>query len=96
MILVGITLVMKALNVQRAIVGIENKKDAVALHKESKSLSRIEVQPLKVQYPQEARTVDRRADRSSGTLRAPHFGGGSSAERGYPLAIYEVQKTNRL
>ena len=49
-IMVGITIVMKALNVNRAIVGIENNKpDAIALmQKLSTSYQGIEVCPLKV------------------------------------------------
>lgn len=51
---VGIQIVMKALGVTKAIIGIENnKKDAIdKLSDIAKNYSGIEVQALKVQYPQ--------------------------------------------
>lgn len=53
-ILVGVTILMKALGVQRAVIGIENNKpDAIARMKElAGSYPGVEVMPLKVQYPQ--------------------------------------------
>ena len=53
-IIVGIRIMMKALNVNRAIVGIENNKpDAVAhLKKCAASYPEIEIYSLKVKYPQ--------------------------------------------
>lgn len=53
-ILVGLTLVMKAVGVDRGYIGIENnKRDAIALLSEkAKSYAGVEVVPLKVKYPQ--------------------------------------------
>lgn len=53
-LLVGCTIVMKALGVKRCVVGIENNKpDAIALlQQKSAAYAGIEVCPLKVQYPQ--------------------------------------------
>ena len=53
-IIVGIRILMKALNVNRAIVGIENNKpDAVAHLKKCAALyPEIEIYPMKVKYPQ--------------------------------------------
>ncbi len=53
-LLVGITILMKALEVKRAVIGIENNKpDAIEhLTKLSKGYEGIEVCPLKVKYPQ--------------------------------------------
>ncbi len=53
-LMIGIQILMKALNVPKAMVGIEaNKPDAVShLQSLAKSYSGIEVQPLKVKYPQ--------------------------------------------
>ena len=53
-ILVGVSLLMKAVNVNKAVIGIENNKpDAIAhLTKLAASYSGIEIMPLKVQYPQ--------------------------------------------
>lgn len=53
-IMVGITILMKALNVNKALVGIENNKpDAIELFtKKAKDYKGIEVYALRVQYPQ--------------------------------------------
>ena len=53
-ILVGVRLLMKALNVDKAVIGIEaNKPDAIELMMEkSAKYPGITVQPLKVKYPQ--------------------------------------------
>lgn len=53
-ILVGVDLIMKAVGVDRAYIGIENnKKDAIALLTEkAKDYPLIEIVPLKVKYPQ--------------------------------------------
>ena len=49
----GIRLLMKGLGVEKAILGIEsNKPDAIKIMKEVTKDSSIEVQPLKVMYPQ--------------------------------------------
>ena len=71
-IIVGIRIVMKALGVTRAIIGIEaNKPDAIEHMQDlvSKVLG-IEVRALKVKYPQGGeKATDRRMHRSSGTVR---------------------------
>ena len=53
-ILIGLTILMKAVNAQKGIIGIENnKQDAIAhLKKMAKDWPGIEILPLKVQYPQ--------------------------------------------
>ena len=54
-LLTGVEILKKALGVEKAIVGIENNKpDAIAHLKElvAKSFAGIEIQPLKVRYPQ--------------------------------------------
>ena len=53
-ILVGVSLLMKAVNVNKGYIGIENNKpDAIALMKEKAAkYPGIEIVPLKVQYPQ--------------------------------------------
>ena len=53
-IIVGIEILMKALNVNKAIIGIENnKKDAIDLFKKAtKNNSKIQVAALQVKYPQ--------------------------------------------
>ncbi len=53
-IIIGISILMKALNLNKAIVGVENNKpDAIAnLQKYAASYNGIEIIPLKVKYPQ--------------------------------------------
>jgi electron transport complex protein RnfC len=53
-ILVGVSILMKAINVSKAIIGIENNKpDAIEImQKTAASYQGVEVVPLKVQYPQ--------------------------------------------
>ncbi|HBG86428.1 MAG TPA: electron transporter RnfC, partial [Marinilabiliaceae bacterium] len=53
-VLIGVQLLMKALDVKRAIIGIENNKPDAIKHitNLSKDIEGISVQPLKVQYPQ--------------------------------------------
>lgn len=53
-ILTGTTLLMKVLNVRRAIIGIEiNKPDAILLLRDlAKKFSGIEIEPLALKYPQ--------------------------------------------
>ncbi|MBQ4002514.1 MAG: RnfABCDGE type electron transport complex subunit C, partial [Bacteroidaceae bacterium] len=52
-ILVGVQLIMKAVGVERAYIGIENnKRDAIALMKAKAADYGVEVVPLKVKYPQ--------------------------------------------
>jgi electron transport complex protein RnfC len=53
-IVIGITILMKAIQVSRAIIGIEiNKPDAILnLEKWAKTVEGVEVVPLKVKYPQ--------------------------------------------
>lgn len=100
-IMVGISIVMKALNVKRAIVGIENNKpDAIALmEKLSASYTGIEVCPLKVQYPQggEKQLINATIGREvpSGTL--PIEVGAVVQNVGTIFAIYEaIQKDKPL
>lgn len=53
-IMIGIQILMRALNIERAVIGIEkNKPDAIARMKElaARTLG-VEVQPLKLKYPQ--------------------------------------------
>ena len=56
-IIIGIKVMMKALNAPKAIIGVENNKtDAIEkLRAAIGSESSIKVEPLKVQYPQVVR-----------------------------------------
>ncbi len=98
-IMVGISIVMKALNINRAIVGIENNKpDAIALMENlSKSYTGVEVCPLKVQYPQggEKQLINATLGREvpSGTL--PIEVGAVVQNVGTIFAIYEAVQKNK-
>jgi electron transport complex protein RnfC len=98
-ILIGITILMKAISVNRAVIGIENnKKDAITLMtKMSKKFVGIEVIPLKVQYPQggEKQLIDATIGRQipSGTL--PIEVGAVVQNVGTTFAIYEAVQKNK-
>lgn len=98
-IMVGITIVLKALNITRAIVGIENNKpDAIAaMQKLAQSYPGIEICPLKVQYPQggEKQLINAATGREvpSGTL--PIEVGAVVQNVGTIFAIYEAVQKNK-
>ena len=100
-ILVGVQLLMRALEVGRAVIGIEaNKPDAIALMTRlAKDYPGVEVMPLKVQYPQggEKQLIDAvlRRQLKSGTL--PISAGAVVQNVGTVFAVYEaVQKHKPL
>ena len=98
-ILVGVSILMKALSVNRAVVGIENnKKDAIELmQKQAKTFEGIEIIPLKVQYPQggEKQLIDATIGRQvpSGTL--PIEVGAVVQNVATTFAIYEAVQKNK-
>jgi len=98
-IMVGTTIVMKALNVKRAIIGIEdNKKDAIALFKKlRKDYPQIEVEPLKVQYPQggEKQLIDALIKRQVPSGALPISVGAVVQNVGTVFAIYEAVQKNK-
>lgn len=98
-ILVGITLVMKALNVNRAIIGIENnKKDAIEQFKKHlKVYPGIGVEALKVQYPQggEKQLIDALIKRQVPSGALPISVGAVVQNVGTILTIYEAVQKNK-
>ncbi|RUT77969.1 electron transport complex subunit RsxC [Ancylomarina longa] len=98
-VLVGTQILMKALDVKRAIVGIENNKpDAIAhLTKLAANYQGIEICPLKTQYPQGgekqliAATIKREVP--SGAL--PIEVGAVVQNVGTSLAVYEAVQKNK-
>ena len=98
-ILVGTTIVMKALNVNRAIIGIENnKKDAISRFKKlSKEYPNIEIQPLKVQYPQggEKQLIDAVLKRQVPSGSLPISVGAVVQNVGTIFAVYEAVQKNK-
>ncbi len=98
-IFVGIQLLMKAVKVNRAVIGIENNKpDAIKKFQQTaKSYPGIEVQPLKVQYPQggEKQLIDAiiRKQIPSGAL--PISVGAVVQNVGTAFAVYEAIQKNK-
>ncbi|OPZ27453.1 MAG: Electron transport complex protein RnfC [Bacteroidetes bacterium ADurb.BinA174] len=98
-ILIGTTILMKAINVNKAVIGIENnKKDAInKFTVAAKSYPGITVQPLKVQYPQggEKQLIDAIIQRQvpSGTL--PISVGVIVQNVGTAFAVYEAVQKNK-
>lgn len=98
-IMVGITIVMKALNVDKAIIGIENnKKDAIEkLGKCAEAYPGISVAALKVQYPQggEKQLIDALIGRQVPSGALPISVGVVVQNVGTVLAIYEAVQKNK-
>jgi len=98
-ILVGITIVMKTLNVKKAIIGIENnKKDAVEhLSRLAKMYDGIEVSALKVRYPQggEKQLIDALIRRQVPSGKLPVEVGAVVLNVGTVFAVYEAVQKNK-
>lgn len=98
-ILVGIEILMKAVNVNRAVIGIENnKRDAIDKFKQfAKSYPTIEVQSLKVQYPQggEKQLIDAVLRRQVPSGALPISVGAVVQNVGTAFAVYEAVQKNK-
>lgn len=98
-IMVGITILMKVLEVKRAIVGIENnKKDAISLFKKlAKKVAGVEIEPLKVQYPQggEKQLIDATIGRQVPSGSLPIEVGAVVLNVGTTFAVYEAVQKNK-
>lgn len=98
-ILIGITILKKAIGVNRAIVGIENnKKDAVeVMQKLANTFDGIEIMPLKVQYPQggEKQLIDATIGRQIPSGALPIEVGAVVQNVGTTFAIYEAVQKNK-
>lgn len=98
-ILVGTEILMKALNVNRAVIGIENnKKDAVKrFRKAVKNHPGITVQSLKVQYPQggEKQLIDAVMRRQVPSGALPISIGAVVQNVGTAFAVYEAVQKNK-
>lgn len=100
-ILVGTTILMKAVNVNRSIIGIENnKKDAIEKFTQAaKSYPGIAIQALKVRYPQggEKQLIDAVMRRQVPSGALPISVGAVVQNVGTAFAVYEaVQKSKPL
>jgi electron transport complex protein RnfC len=98
-ILVGVTILMKALKVEKAMVGIENNKpDAIDnMTKLSASFIGITVHPLKVKYPQgaEKQLVKALLHREVPSGRLPIDVGAVVHNVGTAYAVYEAVQKNK-
>lgn len=99
-ILVGVTLIMKAVGVERGYIGIENNKpDAIQLMTEKARIyPGIEVVPLKVQYPQggEKQLIDAVIDRQVPAPPAIPINVGAVVQNvGTAFAVYEAVMKNK-
>lgn len=91
-LLVGLSILMKAAGVSRGVIGIENnKKDAIQhLTELAKSFAGIEIQPLKVKYPQggEKQLIDSVLKRQVKSGQLPITVGAIVQNVGTTLAVY--------
>ena len=99
-ILVGVDLIMKAVNVTKGYVGIENNKpDAIKLMTEkAKDYPNIEIVPLKVKYPQggEKQLIDAVVGRQVPAPPAIPINVGAVVQNvGTAFAIYEAVMKNK-
>lgn len=98
-LLVGVSILRKALGNPRTIIGIErNKPDAIAhLTLLAKSFEGIEVQPLKVKYPQggEKQLIEAITGREVPTGKLPIDAGAVVQNVGTALAVYEAVQKNK-
>lgn len=98
-ILVGVSILMKAVNVNKAVIGIENNKpDAIAhLSKLAAGYKGIEVMPLKVRYPQggEKQLIDAVIKRQVKSGALPISTGAIVQNVGTAYAIYEAVQKNK-
>ena len=100
-ILVGISILMKGLHVERAVIGIENnKKDAIELFErkiQTLAFKGIEVATLKVQYPQggEKQLIDAAIGRQVPSGSLPIEVGAVVQNVGTVFAVYEAVQKNK-
>lgn len=98
-ILTGITLLMKAVGVSKAVIGIENnKKDAIEhLTRLAAGYPGIEVMPLKVKYPQggEKQLIDAVMRRQVKSGALPISAGAVVQNVGTAYAVYEAVQKNK-
>ncbi len=98
-ILVGVSILMKAANVNKAVIGIENNKpDAIAhMTKLAASYSGIEVMPLKVKYPQggEKQLIDAVTSRQVKSGALPISVGAIVQNVGTVFAVYQAVQKNK-
>lgn len=97
--LIGVSILMKGLKVEKALIGIENnKKDAIEhLNKLAQKFKGIEIHPLKVQYPQggEKQLIQAITGREVPSGKLPLEVGCVVNNVGTALAVYEAIQKNK-
>lgn len=98
-ILIGVTILMKAMGVQKGIIGIEaNKPDAIALMTEkAAAYPGISIQPLKLKYPQggEKQLIDACIGKQVPSGGLPIATGALVQNVGTAYAVYEAVQKNK-
>lgn len=98
-ILVGVSILMKAINVTHAVIGIENnKKDAISnLKKLAKTFIGIDIVPLKVKYPQgsEKQLIEATTTRQVPSGALPIEVGAVVQNVATAFAVYEAVQKNK-
>lgn len=98
-ILVGVQILMKAIDVKRAVIGIENNKPDAIEHLSllAKDYTGIEICPLKVQYPQggEKQLIDATINRQVPSGALPIEVGAVVQNVGTAFAVYEAVQKNK-
>lgn len=98
-ILTGVSILMKALKVSKAIIGIENNKPDAINHLASlaKGFTGITVQPLKVKYPQgaEKQLIKSLTGREVPSGKLPIDAGAVVHNVGTSFAVYEAVQKNK-
>ncbi|WP_321332080.1 electron transport complex subunit RsxC [uncultured Bacteroides sp.] len=98
-IMVGVSILMKAIKVNKAFIGIENNKpDAITLmSKVASTYAGISVVPLKVKYPQggEKQLIDAIISRQVASGALPISAGAVVQNVGTAFAVYEAVQKNK-
>lgn len=98
-VLIGVSILMKATGVGKAVIGIENnKRDAIELLTEAaRGYAGIEVMPLQVKYPQggEKQLIDAVTRRQVSSGKLPISVGAIVQNVGTAYAIYEAVQKNK-
>ena len=98
-ILIGVNILMKAIDVSKAVIGIENNKpDAIAYFRDlAGNFPGIEIMPLKVQYPQgsEKQLIDAVIRRQVKSGALPISVGAVVQNAGTAYAVYEAVQKNK-
>ncbi|MDO4185981.1 MAG: electron transport complex subunit RsxC [Bacteroidales bacterium] len=98
-ILVGVSILMKAMKVNKGYIGIENNKpDAIAkMEAAAKTFQGIEIVPLKMKYPQggEKQLIQAILDRYVGSGALPITTGALVQNVGTAFAVYQAVQKNK-